>query len=104
MGEVHNLVHLAGRHRGLTDEEALTHVNNAIDERLAQFLTARERLSHRDDIPAVLVPYLDGMGTWMRGNLDWSSRTPRYRQQQHEAHPAAGGLPQREPVAAGADR
>ena len=26
----------------------------------------------------MLVPYLDGMRSWMRGNLDWSRQTPRY--------------------------
>jgi hypothetical protein len=39
----------------------------------------RELLAACPEHHAVLVPSLAGMRTWMRGNLDWSRSTRRYR-------------------------
>lgn len=44
-----------------------------------RFLGAeRELLGRHPELEDLLVPYLDGMRSWMRGNLDWSRQTPRY--------------------------
>lgn len=82
LGEVHNLVYLVQHHRNLTEADAVSHVRDAIAAERRAFLTAEAALldaypEHR----AVLVPVVAGMRSWMRGNLDWSSRTQRYRTQ-----------------------
>lgn len=44
-----------------------------------RFLTAEDELLELyPELSGLLVPYLDGMRSWMRGNLDWSRQTPRY--------------------------
>lgn len=79
LGEIHNLVHLVRHHRGYGEQQALDHVCAAIATETERFLTAEdELLDMYPQLSATLVPYLDGMRSWMRGNLDWSRQTPRY--------------------------
>jgi Terpene synthase family 2, C-terminal metal binding len=80
LGEVHNLVCVVQHHRDLTEAQAVVHVREAISARTRAFLTEEAALlrahpEHR----VVLVPAVAGMRSWMRGNLDWSSQTQRYR-------------------------
>ena len=79
LGEVHNLVYLVERHRRLSRDEALSRVCAAIDEETRRYLAREAELlaSHpaRDDLRRCTA----GMRSWMRGNLDWSSRTQRYQ-------------------------
>ncbi|WP_225858863.1 terpene synthase family protein [Streptomyces albicerus] len=78
-GEVHNLVHLVGHHRGLDQRAARDHVCTVIAAETDLFLVAEAKvLTAFPDQTADLVPYTAGMRTWMRGNLDWSRRTKRY--------------------------
>lgn len=37
-----------------------------------------ELLDMYPELSGIIVPYLGGMRSWMRGNLDWSRQTPRY--------------------------
>jgi hypothetical protein len=77
---VHNLVHVVQHHRGLTKEEACAHVCHAISAETERYLgLERQLLEAHPDHQAALTPYAAGMRTWMRGNLDWSSRTRRYQ-------------------------
>lgn len=79
-GEVHNLVHVLAHHRGLGPQAALTHVRAMITTETEHYLGHEIRLLRAfPEHAATLVPYAAGMRTWMRGNLDWSSRTGRYR-------------------------
>ncbi|MFG2432258.1 terpene cyclase [Streptomyces sp. NPDC048590] len=79
LGEIHNLVHLVRHHRGYGKQQALEHVCAEIATETRRFLAAEaELLSLHPDLGGLLVPYLDGMRSWMRGNLDWSRQTPRY--------------------------
>lgn len=79
LGEIHNLVHLVRHHRGLGEQEALDLVAERIATETERFLTAEDELLELyPQLSGLLVPYLDGMRSWMRGNLDWSMRTPRY--------------------------
>lgn len=79
LGEIHNLVHLVRHHRGHGERQALEHVCAEIATETERFLTAEEELLDMyPRLSAVLVPYLDGMRSWMKGNLDWSRQTPRY--------------------------
>lgn len=80
LGEVHNLVYVVQHHRELDQERALAHVCAATSEETRRYLALEERLLHRyPEHSALLTPYLAGMRTWIRGNLDWSSRTKRYQ-------------------------
>ncbi|MEV3932572.1 MULTISPECIES: terpene cyclase [unclassified Streptomyces] len=79
LGEIHNLVHLVRHHRGYGKQQALEHVCAEIATETTRFLTAEgELLALYPELAGLLVPYLDGMRSWMRGNLDWSRQTPRY--------------------------
>ncbi|MER6102260.1 terpene cyclase [Streptomyces sp. NPDC001832] len=79
LGEIHNLVHLVRHHRGYGKQQALEHVCAEIATETKRFLTAEtELLAAYPQLSWLLTPYLDGMRSWMRGNLDWSQQTPRY--------------------------
>lgn len=59
--------------------QALEHVCAEIATETERFLTAEaELLAAYPQLSWMLTPYLDGMRSWMRGNLDWSRQTPRY--------------------------
>jgi hypothetical protein len=79
LGENHNLVSIVEHQRGLTREQALAHVVQAIAAKVQRFIQLEPEVlekfvEHRDD----LTKYLAGMRSWMRGNIDWSSSTKRY--------------------------
>lgn len=79
LGEIHNLVHLVRHHRGYGKQESLDHVCAEIATETERFLSAEaELLAAYPQLGWMLEPYLDGMRSWMRGNLDWSRQTPRY--------------------------
>ncbi|WP_406417627.1 terpene cyclase [Streptomyces sp. NBC_00873] len=79
LGEIHNLVHLVRHHRGYGKQKALEHVCAEIATETDRFLAAEaELLTAYPQLSGMLLPYLDGMRSWMRGNLDWSRQTPRY--------------------------
>ncbi|MEU0835888.1 terpene synthase family protein [Streptomyces sp. NPDC056231] len=79
LGEIHNLVHLVRHHRGYGKQQALEHVCAEIATETERFLAAEaELLMAYPQLSGVLLPYLDGMRSWMRGNLDWTRQTPRY--------------------------
>jgi hypothetical protein len=80
LGEIHNLVYLVERHRGLEPEEAMAEVCAATSAETRRFLTAeRELLQAYPGDAGLLEPYVAGMRSWIRGNLDWSASTKRYR-------------------------
>lgn len=79
LGEIHNLVHLVRHHRGFGEQQALDHVAERLALETERFLTAEDELLELyPELTGLLVPYLEGMRSWMRGNLDWSRQTPRY--------------------------
>lgn len=79
LGEIHNLVHLVRHHRGYGKRQALEHVCAEVARETERFLTAEaELLAAYPQLSWMLTPYLEGMQSWMRGNLDWSRQTPRY--------------------------
>ncbi|PJE95378.1 terpene cyclase [Streptomyces carminius] len=89
LGEYHNLVRVVEHARGLTPRQALDHTAAAIGEETRRYLSLREALlgrfpGHR----AALAEYTAGMESWMRGNLDWSMRTRRYLEREHDGDPA----------------
>lgn len=88
LGEVHNLVLVVEHHQRLGTREALEYVSAATSAETNLFLAKeRELLAAFPDHIPVLAPYLAGMRSWMRGNLDWSSRSKRYRAASDEVRP-----------------
>ncbi|CRK61654.1 FIG01123361: hypothetical protein [Alloactinosynnema sp. L-07] len=78
MGEYHNLVSVTAHERGLDMAEAAAVATERTSDRVLEFLRL-ERLAERAWPTADVRAYLDGMRSWMRGNLDWSATTRRYR-------------------------
>ncbi|HVV20582.1 MAG TPA: hypothetical protein VHF06_14190 [Pseudonocardiaceae bacterium] len=80
LGEIHNLVYLVATHDGMSLAEATRTVSTRINAETARYLDHEAALlggaptDHPD-----LARYAAGMRSWMRGNLDWSSRTKRYQ-------------------------
>ncbi len=78
-GEYHNLV-LVVRHADQSSlQEALDKVNDMVTEEMQQFLAAEQQIQglfpeHIEDIQT----YIDDLKSWIRGNIDWSSKTLRY--------------------------
>jgi hypothetical protein len=76
LGEVHNLVYLVARQDGLSLADATRTVSARINAETARYLDHETALlaDHAES-----AHYAAGMRSWMRGNLDWSSRTKRYQ-------------------------
>lgn len=79
LGEWHNLVAVVGHARGLSDQDALGIVCATIDGRTAEYVRHETRLLAEFDSEAVR-RYAAGMRSWISGNLEWSRRTHRYRE------------------------
>jgi hypothetical protein len=77
-GDHHNLVRVVEHHLELDRAQAAARVAADIGRRVDDFLEAERRLSGRPECPREVEVYLEAMRSWMRGNLDWSMRTPRY--------------------------
>ncbi|EWC58124.1 Pentalenene synthase (PS) (Sesquiterpene synthase) (Sesquiterpene cyclase) [Actinokineospora spheciospongiae] len=77
LGECHNLVAVVRHGHGLDVAGALDLVTERVVERVADYLRF-ERAAVEVGGPEV-AGCLAGMRSWMRGNLDWSARTRRYR-------------------------
>ncbi len=81
LGESHNLVLVVQHTHHFTQQEAMNYVSDRICAEIQLFLNLQQQVlalfpMHTQD----LQKYLAGMRSWMRGNLDWSSETKRYRE------------------------
>jgi hypothetical protein len=72
-----NLITVLARERGCTHQEALDLAATMHTEETRTFLELAEREREQGCDPRVDA-YLTGLGTWIRGNLDWSKITGRY--------------------------
>ncbi|MFI6099228.1 hypothetical protein ACIA8G_27055 [Lentzea sp. NPDC051213] len=76
-GDRINLVDVIANQNGTTPADALPSVIALRDAVLARFLELR------DDVETLVGPdtrrYIGGLSAWIRGNLDWSANTARYR-------------------------
>lgn len=78
-GEYHNLALLIRYADRSSLQEALFKANEMVKGEIQQFLEAGQQIQgmfpeHAEDIQT----YIEGMKSWMRGNIDWSSTTRRY--------------------------
>ena len=80
LGEYHNLVFLHEHWDETNRATALATTTARIVARLREFMTLQPQVLDRwPDHVNELSGYLAGMRSWMRGNLDWSAETRRYR-------------------------
>ena len=95
LGDYHNLVYVVEHHVGLGRTRAAARVAADIRRRVEDFLEHEQRLSGDADAPREVGVYLDAMRAWMRGNMDWSARTSRYKppgSATGHLDPVAGGV------------
>lgn len=85
-GEQHNLVLILQREHDCPLAEALAHARVWIDARLEEYFTARLNLLDQHAHVPGITTYVQGVENLMRGSVDWSMDTGRYRP------PAAGEL------------
>ena len=79
-GQVHNLVISLWRERGGSLEQAMETAAAYCDAEVHRFQgIARKLPSFGNAADAIVDRYLDGMKALMRGNLDWSRESGRYR-------------------------
>lgn len=80
LGEYHNLVTVSRHARGLSQAEAVDLTVRRIAEQVLEFLAHEPKaLAAWPAAAAEVSACLAGMRSWMRGNLDWSADTRRYR-------------------------
>lgn len=80
LGEFHNLVTVVHHAGGLDRDAAAGEVVDRIIARLHVYFTLEPvALATAGAHTAEVSAYLAGMRSWMRGNLDWSASTRRYR-------------------------
>lgn len=84
-GETHNLISVVAHQQDLDRHAALTVLCDMIGKETQNYLDHERRLlgafpGHAD----VLGRYTAGLRAWMRGNLDWSGRTGRYRRERSD--------------------
>jgi hypothetical protein len=76
-GDTLNLIDVIAHERGVTQREALTEALDLRDAVLSLYLQLSDQV--RAHASASAHRYLDGLSRWIRGNLDWSMHTGRYR-------------------------
>ncbi|MFJ4978472.1 terpene cyclase [Streptomyces coeruleorubidus] len=80
LGEYHNLVSVVQHADGLSADRAADRVTGRIAGEIEEFLRYEAEALHAwPGHLGQLSAYFAGMRSWMRGNLDWSANTRRYR-------------------------
>jgi hypothetical protein len=73
-----NMPAVLAREEGLPITEAFARVGDLADADTRRFIAMTERLL-ADEPDSAVEKYVDGLKAWIRGNLDWSLTTGRYR-------------------------
>lgn len=82
-GDVHNIVLVVMHERQCSLDEAKAIALAEHDAHLAEFLRLQQELpSFGPAVDAQLRRYLDSIGRWMKGQLDWSLAVQRYKTSQ----------------------
>jgi hypothetical protein len=76
-GDKINMIHVIAHERGQEPDEALTEAVAFRDALLTLFLKLRSQVE--PTASAATRRYISGLSAWIRGNLDWSTHTARYR-------------------------
>ncbi len=95
--DMHNLALILQHQENIPLQEAVDRVARLIEREVKRFIALEARLpSFGVTIDGVVQRFIAGLHDWMRGNLDWSYESGRYRP---TVASAPGGVP--EPRAAG---
>jgi len=90
VGDVHNLVIVLRHERQLSLPEAVAQASLLLNARMREYVELEQRLpSLGVECNARLQPYLTGLRSWVRGNMDWSYESGRY------GHERLTGAPER---------
>ncbi|KAG6844953.1 hypothetical protein H0H87_002067 [Tephrocybe sp. NHM501043] len=74
-----NIVTVLMENNSMTLQEASDHVGAYSKELMDRFVSAQARLpSWGASIDSEVARYIQGLGCWVKGNLDWSFETQRY--------------------------
>ena len=76
-GDTLNLVDVIAHERGVDPRQAIPEALDMRDAQVALFLQLSEKV--RPTLSPAGHKYLAGLSAWIRGNLDWSMHTGRYR-------------------------
>lgn len=78
--DMHNLVLILLHHEGITEQAAVDRVARLIKGQVQRFIALEARLPQfGPSIDAAVRRFVAVLRAWMRGNLDWSCETGRYR-------------------------
>ncbi|MCG6135217.1 MAG: terpene synthase [Nostoc sp. LLA-1] len=79
-GDVHNLVLVLHYQQQLPWEQAIHRAAEMHDQEVRALLNLEASLpSFGEEVDGQLAKYISGMHSWIRGNLDWSARSGRYK-------------------------
>jgi 5-epi-alpha-selinene synthase len=79
VGDVHNLVIVLRHERQLSLPEAVAQASLLLNARMREYVELEQQLpSLSAECNAHLQPYLMGLRSWVRGNMDWSYESGRY--------------------------
>ncbi|KAG6854388.1 hypothetical protein C0991_007379 [Blastosporella zonata] len=74
-----NIITVLMENNGMTLQEASDHVGEYSKELMDRFVSAQARLpSWGTTVDSEVARYIQGLGCWVKGNLDWSFETQRY--------------------------
>ena len=78
-GDVHNLIYIVHRERGISLDEAVQYVVMKHDAEVRAFQRLCTALPVFGDADELTRRYVTSLQTWIRANVDWSIATARYR-------------------------
>ncbi|KAG5636068.1 hypothetical protein H0H81_009214 [Sphagnurus paluster] len=74
-----NIVEVLMANRKMTLQEASDHIGEYCAELMERFMTAQNHLpSWGACVDSEVARFIQGLGCWIKGNLDWSFKTQRY--------------------------
>ena len=78
--DMHNLALILRHHEGITEQAAVDRVARLIKGQVQRFIALEARLPQfGPSIDGAVRRFVAVLRAWMRGNLDWSCETGRYR-------------------------
>lgn len=79
-GDVHNLILILRHEGGVSAQAAMERAARLFNARMREYVELEQHLlSSGAGVEEPLQRYLKGMRCWVRGNMDWSYETGRYR-------------------------
>ncbi len=87
--DMHNLALILHHHEGITEQAAVDRVAELIKGQVQRFIALEARLPQfGPSIDVAVRRFVAVLRAWMRGNLDWSRETGRYRSAEAQTPPS----------------